>query len=106
MANKAECIARELHKRMAGMNCGEKLPSESQLVREFGIAKMTAAHVLNLLVQQHLADRIPGRGTFVAKQRHQTINVIGGNVSFFDVLNSLIMKRFLPPSSFRCLWRG
>ena len=94
MANKAECIARELHKRMAGMNCGEKLPSESQLVREFGIAKMTAAHVLNLLVQQHLADRIPGRGTFVAKQRHQTINVIGGNVSFFDVLNSLIMKRF------------
>ena len=94
MGSKAERIAQELQKRMSGMSGGERLPSESQLVQEFGIAKMTAAHVLNLLKQRHLAERIPGRGTFVAERRRRTINVIGGCAPFFDVLSSLVMKKF------------
>lgn len=46
---------------------GAPAPSERELVSKFGVARMTVRHALDGLVGQGLLERIPGRGTFVAK---------------------------------------
>lgn len=46
---------------------GAAAPSERELVQRFGVARMTVRHALDNLVAQGLLERIPGRGTFVAK---------------------------------------
>lgn len=46
---------------------GAPAPSERELVQRFGVARMTVRHALDNLVAQGLLERIPGRGTFVAK---------------------------------------
>ncbi|RLV48342.1 GntR family transcriptional regulator [Nocardioides mangrovicus] len=46
---------------------GSPAPSERELVQKFGVARMTVRHALDSLVSQGLLERIPGRGTFVAK---------------------------------------
>ncbi|MEP6816423.1 MAG: GntR family transcriptional regulator [Marmoricola sp.] len=46
---------------------GSPAPSERDLVHMFGVARMTVRHALDSLVTQGLLERIPGRGTFVAK---------------------------------------
>ncbi|MGI9156948.1 MAG: GntR family transcriptional regulator [Marmoricola sp.] len=46
---------------------GAIAPSERELVQKFGVARMTVRHALDNLVAQGLLERIPGRGTFVAK---------------------------------------
>jgi GntR family transcriptional regulator len=46
---------------------GSAAPSERELVQRFGVARMTVRHALDSLVAQGLLERIPGRGTFVAK---------------------------------------
>lgn len=46
---------------------GASAPSERELVQKFGVARMTVRHALDSLVAQGLLERIPGRGTFVAK---------------------------------------
>lgn len=46
---------------------GDKLPNERQLVEEFGVARMTVRHALDILQMEALIDRRRGRtgGTFV-----------------------------------------
>lgn len=46
---------------------GAPAPSERELTQQFGIARMTVRHALDMLVAQGLLERSPGRGTFVAK---------------------------------------
>ena len=46
---------------------GAPAPSERDLVQRFGVARMTVRHAMDGLVTQGLLERIPGRGTFVAK---------------------------------------
>ncbi len=46
---------------------GDPAPSERDLVQKFGVARMTVRHALDALVGQGLLERVPGRGTFVAK---------------------------------------
>ncbi len=48
---------------------GDRLPSESELVEEFGAARMTVRHALALLVFENLIVRSPGRGSYVAPRR-------------------------------------
>ena len=45
---------------------GAKLPSEAELVRRFGVARMTIVKAFKELEQQGLVVRRPGSGTFVA----------------------------------------
>jgi DNA-binding GntR family transcriptional regulator len=44
---------------------GDRLPSQPTLVQEYGVAKMTAAKALRVLVDEGLAVTVPGMGTFV-----------------------------------------
>lgn len=44
---------------------GQKLPSESALVRRFGVSRITIGHALRELQQRGLIDRVAGSGTYV-----------------------------------------
>ncbi len=48
---------------------GERLPSTRSLARAHGIALATAAHVLRTLIDEGIAEAIPGVGTVVARNR-------------------------------------
>lgn len=47
---------------------GAKLPSESELCREYSVQRDTARRALNLLVQEGLIVKHPGRGSFVKSE--------------------------------------
>ena len=61
-------IAEELRRRIEAreLNPGDKLPSERELVEEFGVARMTVRHSLDLLQAEGIIARRRGRtgGTF------------------------------------------
>jgi GntR family transcriptional regulator len=48
---------------------GDRLPSETELVDEFGVARMTVRQALTQLVYENLIVRQPGMGTFVAAKK-------------------------------------
>lgn len=54
---------------VAGGTPGSPAPSERELVNLFGVARMTVRQAMDALVVEGLLERIPGRGTFVARPR-------------------------------------
>ncbi len=48
---------------------GERLPSEADLVRDYGVSRTTARRALDELRREGLVRREPGRGTFLASPR-------------------------------------
>jgi GntR family transcriptional regulator len=52
---------------VTGMEPGSPAPSERVLVHRFGVARMTVRQAMDALVSEGLLDRIPGKGTFVAR---------------------------------------
>ncbi len=51
---------------------GHRLPSESELVAQFGVARMTVNRALRELVAQGRIVRVPGVGSFVAEDKPQS----------------------------------
>lgn len=47
---------------------GRRIPSETTLVQEFGVARETARHAVAVLREKGLVITVPQRGTFVAEQ--------------------------------------
>lgn len=62
---------------VAGAAPGTAAPSERELVQRFGVARMTVRQALDALVAEGLLERIPGRGTFVARPRPPRTRVTG-----------------------------
>jgi GntR family transcriptional regulator len=54
---------------ITGAEPGSPAPSERELVQHFGVARMTVRQALDALVAEGLLERVPGRGTFVARAR-------------------------------------
>jgi GntR family transcriptional regulator len=52
-----------------GAEPGTPAPSERELVQQFGVARMTVRQALDALVSEGLLERVPGRGTFVARAK-------------------------------------
>lgn len=51
---------------------GQKIPSESILQTQFGVSRMTVRGVLNMLADEGLLHRVPGKGTFVTETKIAT----------------------------------
>jgi len=62
---------------VAGGAPGSPAPSERELVHRFGVARMTVRQAMDALVVEGLLERIPGRGTFVARPRRSSSPVLG-----------------------------
>lgn len=63
---------------------GDKIPSENQLMDQFGVSRNTAKKAIEELVQAGILYRIQGKGTFVAKPKLQ--QSLMGFYSFSKVL--------------------
>jgi GntR family transcriptional regulator, histidine utilization repressor len=51
---------------------GALIPSEAELVKEFGVARMTVSRALRELTHEHVLTRVQGAGTYVAPQRYES----------------------------------
>lgn len=51
---------------------GGLIPSEMELVKQFGVARMTASRALRELTAERVLTRVQGSGTFVAPQRYES----------------------------------
>ncbi|MBJ8101981.1 GntR family transcriptional regulator [Bacillus cereus group sp. N11] len=63
---------------------GDKIPSENQLMEQFGVSRNTVKKAIEELVQEGILYRIQGKGTFVAKPKLQ--QSLMGFYSFSKVL--------------------
>jgi GntR family transcriptional regulator len=61
---------------VTGSVAGSPAPSERELVNLFGVARMTVRQAMDALVVEGLLERIPGRGTFVARPRRTATPVL------------------------------
>jgi GntR family transcriptional regulator, transcriptional repressor for pyruvate dehydrogenase complex len=57
------------------LKTGERLPSESELSRQFGVSRTTVREALRSLCTQNLIDKVPGAGggSFVRTVDHQSL---------------------------------
>ncbi|MEE8522704.1 MAG: GntR family transcriptional regulator, partial [Thermoanaerobaculia bacterium] len=65
---------------------GEKIPSESQLVKDYGVSRMTVRQAMATLEEEGLILRRPGRGTFVSER----VPAFGGDLELDRSIDDLI----------------
>jgi GntR family transcriptional regulator len=75
-ALKHEAIREYVRELVAEAVPGAPAPSERELVNRFGVARMSVRQALDALVAEGLLERIPGRGTFVARPRRTATAVL------------------------------
>ena len=49
---------------------GAKLPSESQLCKQFNVSRMTVRHAIGKMEEKKQVYRVHGKGTFVSESLH------------------------------------
>ena len=69
---RADALHLELEEKIRGRiqnewNPGDKIPSENELSRQYGVCRMTARSVVTKMVGEGLLYRVSGKGTYVAE---------------------------------------
>jgi GntR family transcriptional regulator len=77
-----ERIEKRLRARLDAADDGDLLPSEPQMAKEFGVARMTVRAALAGLERDGRIERVPGKGTFVRKAA--PARPVGTLLSFHD----------------------
>ncbi|PRX23963.1 DNA-binding GntR family transcriptional regulator [Paraburkholderia sp. BL18I3N2] len=72
-----ERIRKEIKRRVAEhqYEMGDRLPSASELAKEFGVSLITIARALCDLQSAGVVDAVPGRGTFVRESRRFVFDI-------------------------------
>ena len=60
---------------------GEKLPSENEFCKEYGVSRGTVRKALEMLAEEGLVNSLHGKGVYVLENNYITFSV-GGLVSF------------------------
>jgi len=97
-------IEAALRRRIASLQPGARLPSDTQLREEFGVSRMTARNAMQQLAEDGLIERQPGRGSFVAEApAHRQANRL---MTFTHEMmrtgrspNSVVLERSIRPST-------
>ena len=50
-------------------NVGDRVPSEKELADEYNVSRITSKKALEMLAEERLIVRKPGRGSFVMEER-------------------------------------
>lgn len=50
---------------------GDRIPSENELIAEYGVSRNTVRLAIDTLIKQNLVYRLKGRGTFIFRERLQ-----------------------------------
>lgn len=87
---------------------GQRIPSENELNRSFGLSRMTVRGALDTLVSAGQLVRVPGKGTFVAQDKITAVSPAYQGireqleVRGYDISTRLIsLKREVPPAQVR-----
>lgn len=78
-----EALVREIRER--GLEPGDRLPTEAELERRYGVSRSTIRQALNELAAEGIVHRIQGKGTFVGTPRIQHVPVL---TSFSELLRA------------------
>ena len=72
---------------------GDTLPSERQLVQDYGVSRITVVKALDILVKDGLIERQHGRGNFVTQPKGESESSQRAKIAFIvpHVLDSFIM---------------
>jgi GntR family transcriptional regulator, arabinose operon transcriptional repressor len=75
------------------LNPGDRVPSENELSRRFGVSRITTKRVLEMLSDEGLVERVPGKGTFL-KELSSVYDSGGPSDSPCGRLIGLVMTQF------------
>lgn len=65
-APKYEVLAAALEQRVRAMNARDALPTERELLEEFGVSRTTVRQAIQLLIRKGLVYNVQGAGTYVS----------------------------------------
>ncbi len=70
-----EKIVEQIEKRIVDgeLNAGDKLPSERELAKQFGVSRTSVREAMKALVLRGLIEVTPGRGTYITDQTSKAL---------------------------------
>lgn len=89
----------------------EMLPSETEMVAQYGVSRITVRQAITLLVEENLVRRIQGRGSFVTEGNFER-NMLGSHDLLHDVAEDGTPQSFrvfdykliMPPKHFNTVF--
>ncbi|MDO5048204.1 MAG: GntR family transcriptional regulator [Anaerococcus sp.] len=74
MASKYSDLITKLIDQINTMEKGDKLPSERQLCKDFGVSRTTVRNAIGYLVNSGMLYQIQGKGTFIREQNSENLS--------------------------------